>query len=140
MDKTLLIASALAFSGAAWASPLTLHNLPVKPAAVATAAQRAASETVFSADLSSATSLDGWTTADANADGNTWAVTEGIAGITYDSDKAELNADEWLFTPGFTVTEGNDYLVSFTVRRQAAFDPDQLDEDESGHRERGGQR
>ena len=127
MDKTLLIASALAFSGAAWASPLTLHNLPVKPAAVATAAQHAASETVFSADLSSATSHDGWTTADANADGNTWAVTEGIAGITYDSDKAELNADEWLFTPGFTVTEGNDYLVSFTVRRQAAFDPDQLE-------------
>lgn len=127
MEKTLLFAAALAFSGAAWGTaPTSLGTAPTTIAAYA-AAQRAAGTTTFSADLRTATALGDWSAADANTDGTTWAVAEGIAGITYDSDKAAAGADDWLFTPAFTVSEGTDYLVTFTVRRQASFEPDQLE-------------
>lgn len=127
MKKTLLILPAFALSGAAWATPSCALGTAVVQNMAAVAAARAAATTVFSADLTSATSLGDWTTADANADGNTWAVVDGIAGITYDSDNAAAGADEWLFSPSFAVAPGTDYLLSFTVRRQGAFDPDQLE-------------
>lgn len=127
MQRTLLIASAFALCGTVLATPSYTFGATAVASAAAAAAQKAAAETVFSADLSAATSLGDWTTADANSDGNTWAVAEGIAGITYDSDNAAAGADEWLFSPSFAVTPGTDYLLSFTVRRQGAFDPDQLE-------------
>lgn len=127
MEKTLLFAAALAFSGAAWGTaPAAFGTVPAAVAACA-AVQRAAGTTAFSADLRTATALGDWKAADANTDGATWAVAEGIAGITYDSDKAAAGADDWLFTPAFTVSEGTDYLVAFTVRRQASFEPDRLE-------------
>lgn len=86
-------------------------------------------DVVFSDDLSTASSMGEWSVADANSDNTTWALVDGIDGITYDSDRsgAKSPADDWLFSPAFDVEGGNDYLVTFTVKRQGAFDPDVLE-------------
>ena len=83
------------------------------------------SDIVFDEDLSTASGLGAWTVADANSDNATWGVISGIDGITYDSDKSGAQpANDWLFSPAFNVEAGQDYLVSYTVKRQGAFDPD----------------
>ena len=72
--------------------------------------------------------MDKWTAADANADGVTWGVSEGISGITYDSGKpaAKSPADDWLFSPAVGLVEGQNYFLTYTVKRQGAFDDDNL--------------
>lgn len=84
--------------------------------------------TVFSDDFSAADAMDKWTAADANADGVTWGVSEGIGGITYDSGKpaAKSPADDWLFSPAVGLVEGQNYFLTYTVKRQGAFDDDNL--------------
>lgn len=84
--------------------------------------------TVFSDDFSAADPMASWTAADANADGVTWGVSEGIGGITYDSGKpaAKSPADDWLFSPAVGLVEGQNYFLTYTVKRQGAFDDDNL--------------
>lgn len=84
--------------------------------------------TVFSDDFSAADAMGKWTVADANHDGVTWGVSEGVSGITYDSGKAEAQnpANDWLFSPAVGLLEGQDYFLTYTVRRQGAFDDDVL--------------
>lgn len=85
--------------------------------------------TVFSDDFTAADRMGQWTVSDANTDGTTWAVVDGVDGITYDSDIAgtKFPADDWLFSPAFNTKDGQDYLVTYTVKRQGAFDPDLLE-------------
>ena len=86
------------------------------------------SDVVLDEDLSAVGSLGAWTVADANGDNATWGVVSGIEGITYDSDKSGAQAaNDWLFSPAFDVKAGEDYLVSYAVKRQGAFDPDVLE-------------
>lgn len=84
---------------------------------------------VFSDDFTADDRMGKWTTADSNADGVTWGVADGIDGITYNSDKAGAKspADDWLFSPGISIEEGQDYLLSFSMKRQGAFDPDAVE-------------
>ncbi len=128
MNKFLLPSLFLALSGAiatgdysAAAAATPLYNTYNNAKAFAPTA------TIFSADLSEATAMGEWTALDANADASTFGIVEGVAGITYDSDKATANTDDWLFSPAITLTAGQDYIVSYTVRRQGAFDPDDLE-------------
>lgn len=86
------------------------------------------SDAVFDADLSTVKNLGAWTVADANGDNATWDVISGIEGITYNSDQSGAQpANDWLFSPAFSVEAGQDYFVSYTVKRQGAFDPDVLE-------------
>lgn len=88
----------------------------------------ATSDAVLDADLSAVKNLGAWTVADANSDNTTWDVISGIEGITYNSDKSgALPANDWIFSPAFNVEAGQDYLVSYSVKRQGAFDPDVLE-------------
>lgn len=83
-------------------------------------------DTVFADDFKADDRMGQWTTADSNADGVTWGVTDGIGGITYNSDMtgAKNPANDWLFSPAISLTEGQDYLITYTVKRQGAFDAD----------------
>lgn len=86
-------------------------------------------DVVFSDDFSADDRMGLWTTSDANADGTTWAVISGVDGLTYNSDAAGTKspADDWLFSPAFKTAANQDYLVTYTVKRQGAFDPDVLE-------------
>lgn len=83
-------------------------------------------EIVFADDFTADDRMGQWTTNDANADGTTWAAVDGIEGITYNSDAAgtKAPANDWLFSPAFNTTAGQDYLVTYTMKRQGSFDPD----------------
>ena len=89
----------------------------------------AAGTMLLSTDFSGDPSAEGWTTQDGNADGVTWSRIDGISGMCYDSDDSRVAgaADEWLFTPEVDVEAGQDYLLTLTVARQGAFDPDVMD-------------
>lgn len=84
---------------------------------------------VFETDFSGSNPLDGWTVLDANFDGNTWKIVDGLAGVTYDSDAEGTTkaADEWLMSPKIAVADGQDYLLACTFRQQGAFDPDKVE-------------
>ena len=86
-------------------------------------------DTIFADNFSGDDKMGKWTVADSNEDGATWGTTEGIEGITYNSDKAGAKnpANDWLYTPAINFTEGQDYLITYTVKRQGAFDPDILE-------------
>lgn len=81
---------------------------------------------VFADDFTADDRMGQWTTNDANNDGTTWGVMDGVDGITYNSDATgtKAPADDWLFSPAFNTTAGQDYLITYTVKRQGSFDPD----------------
>lgn len=86
-------------------------------------------DTIFADDFNGEDKMGQWTVADNNEDNVTWDVIEGINGITYNSDKAGAKnpANDWLFSPAINLTEGQDYLITYSVKRQGAFDPDVLE-------------
>lgn len=75
----------------------------------------------------SGTEASDFTIIDANNDGHTWGTVEGIDGLTYDSDQAEESADDWLVTSGIKLNAGTDYVISYEVAQQGAFDPDSVE-------------
>lgn len=75
----------------------------------------------------SGSSIDDFTVVDANEDGKTWGTVDGIDGITYDSDAAAEGANDWLITPALKLQKDVDYVVSYEVAQQGAFDPDEVE-------------
>lgn len=74
----------------------------------------------FTDDFSS--DVDCWTIEDSNSDGFTWAKTSGAScdvdyfGLEYTgSINPSISMDDWLFSPGFELTGGESYEVSFSV-------------------------
>lgn len=86
-----------------------------------------AKELPYSADLTSADAAKEFTTVDANADNITWGTTEGISGVTYNSDAATAAANDWIITPALKFEENKNYSISATFARQGAFDADKME-------------
>ena len=82
---------------------------------------------LLSTDFSQSDALQHWNIADENADGVTWFLQNGVQGVTYNADVALGGADDWLITPQLNTTDGQDYLVEFTLKQSAAFGPDLLE-------------
>lgn len=91
-------------------------------------AERAASTegALVSTDFSGENPLDGWTVLDANNDGHTWGLTEGLDGIVYNSESAASSSD-WLISPLMRLEEGQDYIVEYTLAQGGAFVADKID-------------
>ncbi len=81
---------------------------------------------LISTDFSSENPLDGWTVLDTNADKNTWGFIDGINGVAYNSENAASSSD-WLISPLMQLTEGQDYLVNYTLAQAGAFSADRID-------------
>jgi|GEM_PF-277219 len=68
--------------------------------------------------------LDGWTTLDADGDGNNWGVDYFSSGLYFDGSKAAVSyswneiilyPDNWMFGPEFHIGEGEKYLAFWTA-------------------------
>lgn len=81
---------------------------------------------VFSQDFSNGTDAQDWTMNDANSDGITWETTPTLNGIAYNGIVAANDAEDWLFTPAFSLESGKHYLVSYTVSQRGAFEADNV--------------
>lgn len=79
---------------------------------------------VFSSDFTGENPAEGWTVSDANKDNVTWTASE--SGLTYDSNAAQGEANDWLATSAFKVVDGHDYIVDITFEQSGAFDPDKV--------------
>jgi len=79
---------------------------------------------LVSTDFTGDAPLKDWTVTDANNDQSTWTIVDGVPGVTYDSETAPLPADDWLISPAMQMNEGEDYLVTYTLRQAGAFSED----------------
>ena len=86
-----------------------------------------AKELPYSADLTDADAAKEFTAVDANADNITWGTTNGISGVTYNSDNATVAANDWIITPALKFEENKNYSISATFARRGAFDPDKME-------------
>ena len=67
----------------------------------------AAESDVMACDFSNGATMEGWTVADMNGDGVTWAEQEGLKGAVYNGCSTLNPAEDWLFTPAFATEAGN---------------------------------
>lgn len=79
---------------------------------------------VFTADFTGENPLEGWTTDDRNADGETWKVETGTEGIVYNSEIVSAESNDWLVSPAIGLEAGQDYTVSYTLAQSSAFEAD----------------
>lgn len=86
-----------------------------------------AKELPYTADLTDADAAKEFTVVDNNADNVTWGTTDGINGMTYNSDNATAAANDWIITPALKLEENKNYSISATFSRQGAFDPDKME-------------
>lgn len=84
-------------------------------------------DVVYSSDLTEDGAADKLTVVDANKDNATWAVTDGIEGLTYNSDDATSAADDWVVTPAVKIQKGMNYSISAKFNQRGAFDPDKIE-------------
>jgi hypothetical protein len=73
----------------------------------------------------------GWLVQNVNADGNTWNVSttnprSGTNNVSYNFSVTQV-ANDWLFTPGLSMTAGNTYRVRFWYRARSATYPEKLE-------------
>lgn len=83
--------------------------------------------TVFSTDFSEGDPMKDWTVLDVNTDQVTWKILNGLDGVAYDGNNASGAADDWLITPALSLTEGQDYLVRYTLMQTGAFEEDNIE-------------
>ena len=91
-------------------------------AALAFTAGMQAANTVFSADLSTATADDfaAWTVIDANQDEKTWGFSEdGTPSHVYYSYHSTNSGDDWLISPVINVPVAGTYVISYEYRGSA---------------------
>ena len=81
----------------------------------------------YTADLTSGDDAKDFTVINSNNDDTTWGTTDGISGVTYNSDNATAAANDWIVTPPMKLEEGKNYSISATFSRQGAFDPDKME-------------
>ena len=86
----------------------------------------AAESDVMACDFSNGATMEGWTVADMNGDGVTWAEQEGLKGAVYNGFSTLNPAEDWLFTPAFATEAGKHYIVSYTIAQRGAFDADNI--------------
>ena len=80
----------------------------------------------YTANLTSGDDINDFSILDANNDGVTWDTTEGISGITYNSDNASVAALDNISTPAIKFEAGKNYAITAKFSRQGAFDPDSI--------------
>ena len=84
------------------------------------------SKDVLWEDFREGTTDAGWTVIDGNSDGNTWGTQENLKGMVYNGLATTTPAEDWVFTPVFTLKNSSDYVIEYTVAQRGAFGPDQL--------------
>lgn len=78
----------------------------------------------YTNDFSSASSLDGWTIIDSNADAKTWAYYSGTLRYSYN---LSSDADDWAITPRIELKKGNIYRVTFEAYSYSANYPERIE-------------
>ncbi len=81
---------------------------------------------VFSADFDQQKSIEGWVINDTNADGISWKEDSNLNGIVYNGIKSDTEANDWLFTPQFSLESGKHYILSYTIAQRGAFGADNV--------------
>ena len=84
------------------------------------------SKDVLWEDFREGTTDAGWTVIDGNSDGNTWGTQENLKGMVYNGLATTTPAEDWAFTPEFTLKNSSDYVIEYTVAQRGAFGADQL--------------
>ncbi len=84
------------------------------------------SNIVFSADFNDGCDVSAWSTLDVNGDGTTWSINDQLNGYIYDGMKTKVAANDWVFTPSFSVEAGKSYILTFTIAQRGAFDADNI--------------
>ena len=84
------------------------------------------SKDVLWEDFREGTTDAGWTVIDGNSDGNTWGTQENLKGMVYNGLATTTPAEDWVFTPEFTLKNSSDYVIEYTVAQRGAFGADQL--------------
>lgn len=79
---------------------------------------------VFSADFNDGYVAEGWVAHDSNNDGTTWAIDANLNGYVYNGIANKSAAEDWLFSPQFSIEKGKHYLLTYTVAQRGAFDAD----------------
>lgn len=82
---------------------------------------------ILSHDFSNGATEAGWTINDANSDGATWMSIPELNGISYNGISTVNTADDWLFTPLFSVESGKHYHVSYTISQRGSFNADNVE-------------
>lgn len=70
--------------------------------------------------------MQGWTTADADADGTTWGLSSHLMGLVFSSQSFDCTPDDWAFSTDFELTAGRHYTIETTVALRGAFTPANL--------------
>ncbi len=83
-------------------------------------------DVAFSGDFREGCNAEGWTALDVNSDGVTWNVDQQLNGYIYNGNTTDHDAEEWLFTPSFTVEGGKYYILQFTIAQRGAYDADHI--------------
>ena len=68
--------------------------------------------------------LEGWTVIDANEDGKTWSIYEGVPRVQYNSSMA---MDDWLITPPMKLEGGKAYNLKFDAYSQSKAYPEKIE-------------
>lgn len=84
-------------------------------------------EVIYETDFTGSSPLSGWAIDNANDDGVTWSLIDGLDGVTYNGNIAAGAADDWLISPAVNIVEGTDYIIEYTFHQTGAFDPDVVD-------------
>lgn len=129
MKKHLLMLSAGIVLGCTCSQEAIASALAAHSPAAAVDYRATAGTVVFTDDFTADDPMGSWTVADANNDGVTFGLINGLTGIWYNSDAtgAASPADDWLFSPAVELEADQDYIVSYTVRQQGAFDYDEFE-------------
>ena len=69
------------------------------------------SKDVLWEDFREGTTDAGWTVIDGNSDGNTWGTQENLKGMVYNGLATTTPAEDWVFTPVFTLKISSDYVI-----------------------------
>lgn len=65
--------------------------------------------------------MQGWTVNDANGDNYTWQQSPNLNGLVYNDMTLGSQADDWAFSPEFTLTAGQHYVLETTVALRGVF-------------------
>ncbi len=82
---------------------------------------------VLDINYSNSASSNEWIVADANADGVTWGLKEGLKGLVYDGSVSLNASDDWAFTPEFNLEADKHYKVSYTIAQRGSYGADVVD-------------
>lgn len=87
---------------------------------------KAQNNTILLQDFNNGATIENWTINDSNNDGITWIKIPDLNGISYNGVSSLNTAEDWLFTPYFSLEAGKHYIVSYTIAQRGAFDADNI--------------